>query len=94
MNDYAKQNAKGFILPGETELPDDYPVHYGYAYVVVFDDGEVVVISSGTSGTIADLRRDMTAIYPGKTVAEMRRCELVERMQMRNNPNVETCYGT
>jgi hypothetical protein len=51
----------------EPVLPDDYPVHAGYAYVI---DGKPRI--SDISGTVARLKRDTKA-------TEIRRCDLVGR---------------
>lgn len=80
LNKYAENNARGFIYPGETELPNDYPVYYGYAYVAVFEDGEVRVISSDVQGTALTLKADLQKRWPAKKLTELRRCELVKRM--------------
>lgn len=53
--------------PNEPILPDNYPVHAGYLYVV---DGEP--INSDISGTVADLKR----ITGGK---EIRGCDIAAR---------------
>lgn len=77
LSDYAKQNAKGYIFPDESVLPNNYPVYPGYAYVAVFEDGEVKQIASPLKGIIAGLIRDLER--GGKSVAEVRRCNLTAR---------------
>lgn len=46
------------IKLNETELENDYPVHWDYLYVC---DGKV--IKSDIQGTIADLKRDLRKHY-------------------------------
>ncbi len=58
------------ILDGETILPDDYPVYFGYAYVA---DGEVV--TSDGEGTVADLKKWLNA-------KEVRRCSIIKRAKL------------
>lgn len=59
----------GPLLPGETVLPDEYPVYCGYLYVA---DGTAV--SSDIRGTAADLKNYLNA-------RELRRCDFVQRMK-------------
>jgi hypothetical protein len=53
--------------PKERTLPDDYPVHAGYAYVA---DGKPIIAS--VSGTVSHLKHDMDA-------QEIKNCDLVGR---------------
>lgn len=53
----------------EPILSDDYPVHYGYAYVA---DGKV--ISSNIQGTVAGLKKELNA-------KEIRRCDIFGRQE-------------
>ncbi len=77
--DYAARNAAPFIHPGETVLPADYPVNYGYAYVVETTDGEVYVTSSNVRGSVATLISDVEHWKPAKKVRHIRRCDLSAR---------------
>lgn len=77
LSDYAKQNAKGFIFPNEPVLPNNYPINCGYAYVAVFEDGEVKQVASPLKGIVADLIRELER--GSKQVAEIRRCNLMAR---------------
>ncbi len=61
------------ILEGETILPDDYPVHWGYAYVA---DDEVV--ESDIEGTVAELKRNLNA-------KEIRRCSIIKRQKLESS---------
>lgn len=58
---------KNEIMRGETVLPDDYPVFYGYCYVA---DG--VVITSDIEGSAKELKEL-------RGIRELRRCNLAER---------------
>lgn len=60
------------VFDGEDLLNDDYPVYYGYAYVV---DGRV--IASNVEGTVRRLRLALQA--DGGIANEIRRCNLAER---------------
>ena len=59
------------VMDGEEVLPQDYPVHWGYAYVA---DGKVIV--SDVQGTVRDLRHDIGAL-------EIRRCNMAARNLFR-----------
>lgn len=80
MTDHAAREAAPFLHPGETVLPDDYPVYAGYAYVVESKEGEVWVSTACVSGSVADMKRDLARHLPGKPVRHVRRCNLVSRM--------------
>ena len=54
---------------GERVLPDDYPVHFGYAYVA---DGEVISSPLGGGATVAHLKAELKA-------QEIRNCDIVKR---------------
>lgn len=81
LSEHAAREARNFILEGETELPDDYPVYAGYAYVLVFEDGEVLPVSSPVKGTVLTLKHCGWGRGP-KPPAQVRRCELIKRQQM------------
>lgn len=45
------------ILPEEEILPDTYPVHWDFLYIV--DDNGGKVVRSDVAGTVATLKRDL-----------------------------------
>jgi hypothetical protein len=57
------------VHPSEDVLPDDYPVHWDYAYVV---DGEPRLSPLGGGATVRDLKREWKC-------GEIRRCNLAAR---------------
>jgi hypothetical protein len=67
-------NLKG-IIEGEELLPDNYPVHWDYLYVVGDNGGKV--IRSDVKGTIADLKRDLKTL--GMEAERIYSCNLVGR---------------
>lgn len=54
------------IMEGENILEDDYPVYYGYTYVI--DDNGGIVVVSNVQGTIKDLRKDIQSHSPFKAI--------------------------
>lgn len=56
----------------EEVLPDDYPVNYGFCYVV---DGRVEV--SDIKGDVKALKADI--IRQGRSAQEVRRCDMLRR---------------
>lgn len=84
MTEYARREADKFILKGETVLEPDYPVVAGYAYVAVWEDGEVKVVTCWQSGRAIDLLADLNLQRKDKQCVEVRRCELVSRMLNRD----------
>lgn len=64
MNEYFRPD-----LYREKTLPDDYPVHRDYVYVV---DGKPRLSPLGDGATIRDLKREWGC-------QEIRNCDLVER---------------
>ena len=57
------------VHPSEDVLPDDYPVHWDYAYVV---DGSPKLSPLGGGATVRDLKREWRC-------DEIRRCDLAAR---------------
>jgi len=57
------------IHPSEDVLPDDYPVHYDYAYVA---NGDPKLSPLGGGATVRDLKREWKC-------DEIRRCDLAAR---------------
>lgn len=66
-----KNMTKGYnkIHPSEKVLPDEYPVHWGYVYLV---DGDPKVSPLGGGATVRDLKREFGC-------GEIRNCDLAAR---------------
>jgi hypothetical protein len=74
---------KHLLLPSEYTLSDDYPVYFGYMYIVDMKFARCLLVDEFQGQTVSDLKRHLNA-------KEVRRCELFEHNDARVGDELTT----